>query len=88
METPAKPKNYLVESILVTIFCCLIFGIIGIVNASKVNSEYNAGNYAAAESASKEAKKWALWGFLVGIIGIVLYIVLVFAGVIAGGMGY
>ena len=51
-----KPKNYLIESILATIFCCLPFGIAGIVFASKVNSEYEAGNYEAAVKASKDAK--------------------------------
>ncbi|GLB48931.1 CD225/dispanin family protein [Neptunitalea lumnitzerae] len=84
METPMKPKNYLVESILVTIFCCLIFGIIGIVNASKVNSEYAAGNFAAAEEASRNAKKWTMWGLIVGLVGTILYIILMVAGV-AGG---
>ncbi len=84
METPAKPKNYLVESILVTIFCCLIFGIIGIVNASKVNSEYNAGNYEAAMEASKNAKKWTLWGFIIGALIGVAYFILVMAGVATG----
>jgi len=67
-----RPKNYLVESILVTIFCCLVFGIIGIVNASKVNSEYEAGNHAGAVAASKQAKQWTLWGF---IIGLVMYLI-------------
>lgn len=84
METPAKPKNYLVESILVTIFCCLIFGIIGIVHASKVNAEYNAGNYEAAMEASRNAKKWTMWGFIAGILVVVAYFVLVMAGVVTG----
>ena len=37
-----QPKNWLVESILVTIFCCLPFGIAGIVFASQVNSKFAA----------------------------------------------
>ncbi|MES2882212.1 MAG: CD225/dispanin family protein, partial [Bacteroidota bacterium] len=40
---PQQPKNWLVESILVTIFCCLPFGIVGIVNAAQVNSKFAAG---------------------------------------------
>lgn len=88
MERPAQPKNYLVQSILVTIFCCLVFGIIGIINASKVNSEYAAGNYAAAEEASKNAKKWTMWGFIVGLIIGVLYLILMIAGVAGGMSGY
>ncbi len=84
-----KPKNYLVESILVTIFCCLILGIIGIVNAAKVNSEYEAGNYDGAVAASKQAKQWTLWGFILGLAGYVIIAFLYFVLGIAllGGMG-
>ena len=38
-----KPSTYLVLSILVTIFCCLPFGIVGIVYASKVENWSLAG---------------------------------------------
>ena len=34
MEENVQPKTWLVESILVTLFCCLPFGIVGIVNAA------------------------------------------------------
>ena len=64
---PMQPKNWMVESILVTLFCCIILGIIGIVNAAKVNSEWAAGRYAEAERASKEAGKWTKLGFFIGI---------------------
>ena len=37
METNVCPKTWMAESILVTILCCLPFGIIGIVNAAKVS---------------------------------------------------
>ena len=88
-ENQKKPKNYLVESILVTIFCCLIFGIIGIVNAAKVNSEYEAGNYEGALAASKQAKTWTLWGFLIGLAGVVLvgFLYLVMGIAILGSAG-
>ncbi|MBK7553263.1 MAG: CD225/dispanin family protein [Flavobacteriales bacterium] len=64
----ARPKNWLVESILVTIFCCLPLGIVGIINAAKVNSSFDTGNVAGAEKASADAKKWVKWAFIVGII--------------------
>lgn len=80
-ENQPKPKNYLVESILVTIFCCLIFGIIGIVNAAKVNSEYEAGNYEGALAASKQAKTWTMWGFIVGLAG---YVIIAFMYLVLG----
>ena len=34
------PKTWLVESILVTLFCCLPFGVVAIVNSSKVESHF------------------------------------------------
>src|SRR4029079_6010877 len=36
------PKSWLAESILVTLFCCMPFGIAGIVNASRVESRFYA----------------------------------------------
>lgn len=63
-----QPKNYLIESILVTIFCCQPFGIVGIVYASQVNSKYAYGDFEGALRASSEAKKWTTWGFIAGIL--------------------
>ncbi|OHX63996.1 CD225/dispanin family protein [Flammeovirga pacifica] len=68
------PKSYLVESILVTLFCCLPFGIAGIVNASKVESRFYAGDKEGAQRASDEAKKWMKWGIISAAIFTVLYI--------------
>ncbi len=69
-----QPKNWLVESILVTIFCCLPFGIAGIVFASQVNSKFASGDYAGALQASKDAGKWTKVSFFVGILQFVLAI--------------
>ncbi|WP_456464121.1 CD225/dispanin family protein [Lutibacter sp.] len=74
-----QPKNYLVESILVTIFCCLPFGIAGIVFASQVNSKFAAGDYQGAIEASENAKKWMKWGLFAGIAVVILYVIFVFA---------
>ncbi|CAN5535758.1 hypothetical protein BH10BAC2_BH10BAC2_09400 [soil metagenome] len=77
----SPPKNWLVESILVTIFCCLPFGIAGIVFASQVSSKFATGDYAGAEQASKDAGKWTKIGFYIGIAQVVLTILwLVFLG--------
>lgn len=75
LQSPqAQPKNWLVESILVTLFCCLPFGIAGIVNASQVNSKFAAGDYAGALEASRNAGKWTKIGFFVAIGLWVLYL--------------
>jgi uncharacterized membrane protein YuzA (DUF378 family) len=61
------PKTWLTESILVTIFCCLPFGIVGIVHASKVEQLFHIGQEEAANRAAAEAKKWTKIGFWIGV---------------------
>ena len=82
MGTP--PKNWLVESILVTILCCLPLGIVGIIHATKVESLWNTGQRDAALKASQEAGKWVKIAFFSGIVVIGLYILLMIFGVVAG----
>lgn len=71
--TSARPKNWLVESILATLFCCPPLGIVGIINAAKVNSAFDAGDVNGATKASADAKKWTRITF---ISGIVFYVIL------------
>ncbi len=80
-----KPKNWLVESILTTIFCCLPFGIAGIVFAAQVNSKYQSGDYAGALQASKEAGKWTKIAFWTGIGLTIAYFIFFF---FLGGAAY
>lgn len=82
-----RPKNWLVESILVTLFCCLPFGIVGIINAANVNSRYDTGDIAGALAASKEAGRWTKIGFFVmlGLIALwLIFYVLIFGVMMAG----
>ncbi len=78
------PKTWLVESILVTIFCCLPFGIAGIVNASKVESRFYAGDIDEANRASQEAYKWTKIAFWIGIAVAVIYLIITIIGVVSG----
>ena len=78
METPPCPKTWMAESILVPIFCCLPFGIAGIVFAAKVSSLYAAGQYAEAVEASNNAAKWTKIGFFVGLAVMVIYMIFLF----------
>lgn len=79
-----KPNNYLVWAILGTIFCCLPFGIVSIVYASKVDGLWLAGNYFAATEAARKAKTWFWWSFGIGltanIIVLIYYICLAVIG--------
>lgn len=75
-----KPDNHLVIAILTTLMCCLPFGIVSIVNATKVDAAYASGNYQEAVSRSEDAKKWAIWaaigGAVISLVTIVFYIII------------
>ena len=77
--------NYLVQAILVTLFCCLPLGIAAIIQAAQVNSKLQAGDYEGAVLASEQAKKYCLWSVYASLIFFVLYILLIIIGSLAGG---
>ncbi len=79
------PDSNMVWAILSTLFCCLPTGIVAIVKASNVSGLYSRGDYEGAVQAANDAKKWAMWGAIIGVVGTVLYIIVVIAGVSAGG---
>lgn len=77
---PMRPKSWLVESILVTILCCLPFGIVGIINAAKVNSLYDQGLYEKSVKVSANAKRWTMFGFLIGIAYLIFVVIMYLTG--------
>ena len=79
------PKNFLIESILVTIFCCLPFGIVGIVFASQVNAKFDVGDYEGAVKASQEAEKWVTLAFASGLLIAFFYLIFMLA---LGGLAF
>ena len=68
-------QTWLVPAILVTLFCFLPTGIAAIVFASQVNSKKNAGDYAGAMHASKQARLWTLISLGVGLVFVVIIII-------------
>ena len=74
-----KPDSYLVWAILTTLFCCLPFGIVSIVYASKVDSAWRIGQQAEAEDNSNKAKNWALASALTSLAVWVIYIIIIVA---------
>lgn len=65
---PGSVPNYLIQSILMTLCCCLPCGIVGIVYASQVNNFLLAGDLAAAKKASDAARLWCWIGLGVGLV--------------------
>ena len=80
-----KIPNYLVQSILVTLCCCLPFGVVAIIYAAQVNTKQQAGDIAGATLASQNAKKWCWIGLAVGIVTNLIVVGLQFAGLAASG---
>lgn len=74
-QRPPMPSTNLVWAILTTIFCCLPFGIVAIVQASGVSGAYAAGNYEEAKRKSKSAATWSLVAAIVGLILIIVYVI-------------
>lgn len=77
-------SNYLVPAILVTLFCCLPFGIVSIVYAAQVNGKEQAGDYQGALQASRLAKKWVWASFWTGMVVFLLYVGIMVVAAIFG----
>lgn len=73
------PDNNLVWAILCTVLCCLPLGIVAILKSTKVKELWAQGDHAGAQKAADDAKKYAIWGAAAGVIGLIIYFILVFA---------
>ena len=80
---PTRIPNYLVPAILVTLFCCVPFGIISIVYAAQVNGKVALGDIEGALRTSRSAKKWAWVSFGVGLVITVGWIIYFIVGATA-----
>lgn len=87
-QPPHQIDNNMTMSI-VAIFLFWPLAIPAIINASKVNPLLEQGNYAAAQAAATESKKWSKIALIVGLIWYALSIVCCVAvalmGVFANG---
>lgn len=86
---PVRPHvpNHLVPSILATLFCCLPFGIVAIVNAAQVNSKLAGGDVMGATLSSKRARQWC-WASVGGwALAAILYF-LFFGAMVVGSWHY
>ncbi len=77
---PLKPGNWLWQSIVATLLCCVPFGVVGIIYAVRVNSLYFNGNYQEAERMAQKAKMWTLISIVAGLLYVILWTILVITG--------
>lgn len=76
------PPTYLVWSVIATILCCFIPGIVAIINSAKVSTKYFAGDIDGARRASRNAEIWIIISFVLGVITNTLYLPLAIAGIV------
>tara|TARA_A100001037_G_scaffold300068_1_gene326886 strand:+ start:1601 stop:2089 length:489 start_codon:yes stop_codon:yes gene_type:complete len=65
--------SYLLPAILCTIFCCLPFGIAGIVFAAQANSKVQQGDLNGAGVAASRAKLMCILSFVFGLLTIIYW---------------
>jgi hypothetical protein len=65
---PEPVPNYIVQSILVTLCCCLPFGIVALVYSAQVSSKLNAGDVGGAQAASRSARTWVIVALIAGVV--------------------
>ena len=70
-----------VEAITINKVCAS--GLKAVVFAAQVNGKWNAGDQAGAVEAAAKAKKFATIALVLGIIATLIYVVLIFAGVLS-----
>ncbi|MEU8071833.1 CD225/dispanin family protein [Micromonospora sp. NPDC049151] len=82
-QQPQQIDNNMTMSI-VAIFLFWPLAIPAIINASKVNPLIQQGDYAGAQAAAAESKKWSKWALIVGLVWIGIIVVCCLFGGLAG----
>ena len=67
------PKSYMWASILVTILCCTMLGIVAVFYSATVSSRLNAGDIEGARRASVRAEGWIIAAFVLGLLSATLW---------------
>jgi len=73
-QQPQQIDNNMTMSI-VAIFLFWPLAIPAIINASKVNPLIQQGDYAGAQAAAAESKKWSKWALIAGLAWIAIIVV-------------
>jgi hypothetical protein len=76
----ATVPNYLVPAII-SIFCCWPLAIPAIIFATQVNGKVAAGDIAGAQESSKKAKMFSFIAIGLGLVGILIYVIMLVLGV-------
>lgn len=81
-QPPPQIDNNMTMSI-VAIFLFWPLAIPALINAAKVNPLVQQGDYAGAQAAAAESKKWSKWALIVGLVWLAITLVCC----LLGGLG-
>lgn len=73
-NTEPMPSTWLIWSILATVFCCFIPGIIAIIFSSMVSSKYYMRDIEGSRRASRMAEIWIIVSVVLGVVAATLYL--------------
>ncbi|XP_071622360.1 proline rich transmembrane protein 1B isoform X2 [Heliangelus exortis] len=71
------PNDYMVESVLVTVFCCLLTGLIAVVYSHETRAALDRGDVAQANVASKKARSLVLISLFFGLFTSITWVIYV-----------
>ncbi|XP_064026924.1 proline rich transmembrane protein 1B [Pogoniulus pusillus] len=71
------PKDYLVESALVTVFCCLLTGVVALVYSYETRAALGRGDVVQARVASRKAQSLVLFSLLFGLFASISWVIYV-----------
>ncbi|KAM6400122.1 proline rich transmembrane protein 1B [Rhynochetos jubatus] len=71
------PKDYMVESVLVTVFCCLLTGLVALIYSHETRAALGRGDVAQANVASKKAQSLVLFSLLFGLFASISWVIYV-----------
>jgi len=74
---PQRVPNYLIFSILTTVFCCLPIGIAAIIKSSQVDKKVAIGEYDEAIKMSQQAKTLSILSVILGVVFVIFYIIII-----------
>jgi hypothetical protein len=83
--TNQNVPTYLVQSILVTLFCCLPLGIFAMIKSAETSAKLREGDHQGALAASNQTKTICRWSFGVGLIFFLIYCFFIILAVISRG---
>ncbi|XP_064250158.1 proline rich transmembrane protein 1B [Passer domesticus] len=72
-----RPKDYTVESVLVTLFCCVLTGVMALVYSHETRAALARGDMAQAYVASRKAQSLVLISLLFGLFASISWIIYV-----------